>query len=145
MFSVVLLFWSQGFAIVRDDIPVLEVSVASALAVLFVANVLTTVMLSRQGERDDEAKQEPPCAAVISALEDDEAVIARMRETFKLSARETDTLRLAMKNMSAKQMASELFVAESTVNSHLKSLYRKVDVHSKKDLVKLVERYRKQK
>lgn len=74
----------------------------------------------------------------------DEAAIERIQETFGLSKRETDTLRLAFRNKSAKEIAETLFVAESTVNSHIKGIYRKCDVHSRQELIALVRRFRKE-
>lgn len=82
----------------------------------------------------------PPCVTMAS----DEAAIERIQETFGLSKRETDTLRLAFRNKSAKEIAETLFVAESTVNSHIKGIYRKCDVHSRQELIALVRRFRRE-
>ena len=82
----------------------------------------------------------PPCIALAT----DEAVFSKIQESFGLSKRESDTMRLATRNMSAKEMADALFVAESTVNSHLKRIYRKCDVHSRQELISLVNRFRHQ-
>jgi LuxR family transcriptional regulator, maltose regulon positive regulatory protein len=48
-----------------------------------------------------------------------------------LSEREGAVLRLLMTGMSAPEIAAELYVSPSTVRTHLKSLYRKLDVHSR--------------
>lgn len=82
----------------------------------------------------------PPCIALAT----DEVVFSKIQESFGLSKRESDTMRLAARNMSAKEMADALFVAESTVNSHLKRIYRKCDVHSRQELIALVNRFRHQ-
>ena len=82
----------------------------------------------------------PPCVTMAT----DEAAIERIQETFGLSKRETDTLRLAARNKSAKEIAETLFVAESTVNSHIKGIYRKCDVHSRQELVALVNRFKRE-
>ena len=74
----------------------------------------------------------------------DEAVIERIQETFGLSKCETDTLRLAARNKSAKEIAETLFVVESTVNSHIKGIYRKCDMHSRQELVALVNRFKRE-
>lgn len=140
--SVGLLFGSQGFQIDRATFPILAISVISAFAVLFSMNILMAATLSRTASHERKDEKKAPCMTAIDSALSDEAVFLRMKTTFELSARETDTLRLAVKGMSARDMAHGLFVAESTVNSHLKSIYRKTDVHSKKELSKLVERYR---
>lgn len=48
------------------------------------------------------------------------------------------------RHKSAKGIAESLFVAESTVNSHLKGIYRKCDVHSRAELVTLVNRFKRE-
>lgn len=82
----------------------------------------------------------PPCFTMAA----DEAAITRIQESFGLSKRETDTLRLAARSKSAKEIAESLFVAESTVNSHIKGIYRKCDVHSRQELIALVNRFKRE-
>lgn len=82
----------------------------------------------------------PPCVTMAA----DEAAITRIQESFGLSRRETDTLRLAARSKSAKEIAENLFVAESTVNSHIKGIYRKCDVHSRQELIALVNRFKRE-
>jgi LuxR family maltose regulon positive regulatory protein len=52
-----------------------------------------------------------------------------------LSARELDVLRLLAAGMSNREIADELVVAVSTVHSHCKSIYSKLDVHSRSGAV----------
>lgn len=82
----------------------------------------------------------PPCVTMAA----DEAAITRIQESFGLSRRETDALRLAARSKSAKEIAESLFVAESTVNSHIKGIYRKCDVHSRQELIALVNRFKRE-
>lgn len=84
--------------------------------------------------------QVPPCIKFVS----DEMVFRTMKDRFHLSQREVDTLRLAARNKTAKEIAEGLYVAESTVNSHIKGIYRKCDVHSRQELLALIDRYRKE-
>lgn len=81
----------------------------------------------------------PPCISIAT----EENTLSRIQKSFKLSKRELDTLRLASKNLSTRQIAENLFVAESTVNTHLKGIYRKCDVHSRKELIDLFNRFKK--
>jgi LuxR family transcriptional regulator, maltose regulon positive regulatory protein len=48
-----------------------------------------------------------------------------------LSDREQAVLRLMCAGLSAPEIANELYVAASTVRTHLKNIYRKLDVHSR--------------
>ena len=68
----------------------------------------------------------------------DEPAFASIQATYHLTDREIDIARLAAKNLSAKQMAERLFLADSTVYTHLKRIYRKTGVHSKQELAALI-------
>jgi LuxR family transcriptional regulator, maltose regulon positive regulatory protein len=53
----------------------------------------------------------------------------------ELSERELAVLRLLVGELSASQIAQSLYVSPSTVRSHVKSIYRKLGVSSRKDAV----------
>ena len=67
---------------------------------------------------------------------------AGFAETFNLSEREAELAAYARRNWSARRIASELFIAESTVYTHLKRIYRKTDVHSKSELIDLIDSWK---
>jgi LuxR family maltose regulon positive regulatory protein len=52
-----------------------------------------------------------------------------------LSQRELDVLRLLNTHLSATEIAAELFIAPSTVRSHIKNIYSKLNVHSRAEAV----------
>jgi LuxR family maltose regulon positive regulatory protein len=52
-----------------------------------------------------------------------------------LSEREMDVLKLLASGRKGPQIAPELFISYSTVRTHLKSIYRKLDVHNRQDLL----------
>ena len=56
-----------------------------------------------------------------------------------LSEREMDVLRLLSTGLSNPEIAQELFIATSTVRSHLKSIYGKLNVHKRWDAVHRAE------
>lgn len=51
-----------------------------------------------------------------------------------LTPREREIAQLAKARMSSKEIASKLYIADSTVRSTLKSIYSKLDIHSKSEL-----------
>lgn len=53
-----------------------------------------------------------------------------MEKLVCLSGREVDVLRLIARGRTYAQVARELGVSAHTVGSHIKSAYRKLDVHS---------------
>lgn len=64
-----------------------------------------------------------------------EGVAHAMRQTYGLTEKETEVLALLLEGNTYKKIASLLYVSDSTVQSHAKSIYRKADVHTKQDLV----------
>ena len=51
-----------------------------------------------------------------------------------LTEREKEILHLLIKGISYKKIASDIFISIETVNSHIKNVYRKLDVHSRSEL-----------
>ncbi|MCP5085992.1 MAG: hypothetical protein GY952_04185 [Rhodobacteraceae bacterium] len=56
-----------------------------------------------------------------------------------LSQRELDVLRLLNTHLSSTEIAKELFIAPSTVRSHIKNIYSKLNVHSRTEAVARAE------
>ena len=48
-----------------------------------------------------------------------------------LTEREVEVLRLAAMGMSNKQIADQLVLSPNTVNAHIQSIYRKIDISSR--------------
>ena len=59
----------------------------------------------------------------------------KQEKTTPLSMRENDVLDQLCKGASYKEIADTLFVSEETVRSHIKSIYHKLEVHSKAEAV----------
>jgi len=51
-----------------------------------------------------------------------------------LTEREKDILHLLIKGLSYKEIASTIFISVETLNSHIKNIYRKLNVHSRSEL-----------
>ena len=76
------------------------------------------------------ARQEPSDAARIAALSFD----------YHLSRRETDVFALIAHGRSIPYVAETLTISENTVRSHVRRIYDKLGVHSKQELIDLVEK-----
>ncbi|ACV21617.1 two component system sensor kinase SsrB [Slackia heliotrinireducens] len=63
-------------------------------------------------------------------------------DEFKLSRREKDVLRYLAMGYGSSKVADEMGISWNTVRTHTRNLYGKLDVHSKDDLMALVDRYR---
>ncbi|MGV8084378.1 MAG: response regulator transcription factor [Coriobacteriia bacterium] len=64
---------------------------------------------------------------------------AEIVRVYELSSREAEILLLLAKGRSIPFIGEELFLAESTVKSHTKHIYRKLQVHSRQELLNLIE------
>jgi DNA-binding NarL/FixJ family response regulator len=58
----------------------------------------------------------------------------------ELSERELEVARLVVDRMTNKQIAAELFVSLKTVEAHMRNLFRKLDVSSRVEVARAVER-----
>ncbi|HWC80183.1 MAG TPA: response regulator transcription factor [Pseudonocardiaceae bacterium] len=57
-------------------------------------------------------------------------------ETPQLSERETEVLRLVAKGLTARQIADRLFISHRTVESHVQSTLRKLQLHNRVELAR---------
>ncbi len=60
---------------------------------------------------------------------------------YKLSSRERDVLNLWIQGYQIKEIASTLFIAESTVKIHIGSIYSKLDVKNKYEFFEFIKNY----
>jgi len=63
----------------------------------------------------------------------------RTAEQYGLTNRETEILLLFARGRSASFIAEQLFVSNNTVRSHLMHVYTKCDVHSRQELISLID------
>jgi DNA-binding NarL/FixJ family response regulator len=55
-----------------------------------------------------------------------------------LTGREKEILHLLIKGLSYKEIASSIFISIETLNSHIKNIYRKLNVHSRSELAAML-------
>ncbi len=68
------------------------------------------------------------------------ARVALLRREYGLSERETEVLALLYRGNTQKKIAEELVVSLNSVQTYAKTLYRKLGVHSRQELIDLVNR-----
>jgi len=74
------------------------------------------------------AKPEPP---------DGNSSVEAWGQAYGLSQREQEVVLLLVEGNTVKRMGDLLFVAPSTVQSHMKSIYRKMGVHTRQEVIDL--------
>lgn len=67
--------------------------------------------------------------------------VALIASEFKLSNRETEVLGNLSKGRSVPYMREAMVLSKSTIETHVKHIYSKCDVHSKQELLDLIERF----
>ena len=119
-----------------------------AIALALVADSSGRDSATRLEPAVETGAESPVPALEVSVPVDLDAIVAHgtprgafegFAEEFDLSKRETELAELAYRNLSARKIAEELFIAESTVYTHLKRIYRKTGVHSKQELIDLID------
>lgn len=74
-----------------------------------------------------------------SSLSELESAGMRLARRHHLSPRETEVFFLLAKGRNRAFIRDELVIGDETVKSHIKSVYRKIDVHSQQELIGVVE------
>ncbi len=118
------------------DIPV---TLVAALLVLYVLSMAYAGMQRRS--RKDSDTEEGVDKTVYESQPDDpvDARCIIVSEQFDLSPRETDVLVAFAHGRNVAYVARQLCLSENTIRSHSKSLYTKLGIHSKQELLDLVE------
>jgi len=102
----------------------LQQAAARGIAMDYVAKLLAALQGETNGER--RMKEPPPS---LPAPRPSSWLVE------PLSERELEVLRLLTTHLSSTEMAEELVLSVNTVRSHIKSIYSKLNVHSRADAV----------
>lgn len=113
------------------------------LATAFAMAAALVFLLSRHGLRTAvPAVIAAPDAVAISVssegVEGEVASMAALTERYGLSEREAEVMQLLYRGNTQKKIAESLFLSLNSVQTYSKSLYRKLGVHSRQQLIDLV-------
>jgi DNA-binding CsgD family transcriptional regulator len=131
------------------------VFIAFGIAVFF---VLTTLLPLNADETQDGTRERPThnvslpnpvrdSAAAPLEVSSDREMIAelfqkqtqRLARRYALSPRESEIVQYLIRGYSLPSIRNELFIAKSTIDSHVQRIYRKCDIHSRQDLITLFD------
>ncbi len=114
--------------------------IASSCAVLLLLSAL--VLLSNRDVESGWGSMRPGKEAPVS--EPATRACAALAAQYGLSKREVDVVLLIAKGHTRKSIGGELHLAEETVKTHVANIYQKLLIHSKQELVDMLERMEKQ-
>jgi DNA-binding CsgD family transcriptional regulator len=84
-----------------------------------------------------ESTGERPSETVVVIAPSEPEEVARLNvASFGLTPREEEIAKLVARGCSTKEISRALFISEHTVNNHLRSIFEKAGVHSRRELVK---------
>lgn len=98
---------------------------------------------SQPRKEGGEASENPPAnAEKREAIRTTENIASALASECKLSARETEVLRLVLKGRTIARMQEELYITSSTISTHIHHIYQKCGVRNRQELLDLVEERR---
>lgn len=144
VFFGMLLFWIPDFLgrslvythLLANDIQLLA-STSLAAIVIVLAFFLPDRSPDAESLLDDLDEQVPKNARLHAKRSADQACDA-LAAQYDISPREADVLRLLCVGRSRPYIAETLFLSENTVRSHTRNIYQKMQVHSRQELLDLV-------
>ena len=85
--------------------------------------------------------EEPGALTVLDEEERTARTCARVAQRYGLTRREEEVLVLMMRGYTLARIGEELYVADSTMKTHSRHIYRKVGVGNRNELQELVAAY----
>lgn len=131
------IYWNR--VLDAATVSVCALAVMYALSMAYAA-VQKAVRKDSPGGKDEGVTPDGTSSLSATTLTDD---IAERCESlsirYNLTEREKDVLLHLVKGYSIRGISQQLFVTENTVRTHSKNLYRKLDVHSKNEVIDLLD------
>lgn len=76
----------------------------------------------------------------VRAMEAFEHTCQEIAKTYELSARETEVMILVGRGRDLPYICERLFISKPTTNTHIRHIYEKIGIHSKQELIDMLER-----
>ncbi len=96
--------------------------------------VFTLILMSRRPGRLEKGN-----LPVVSSSGEFETSVNWLSTEYGLSLREKEVTELLLRGYILPQIGEELYISHDTVRSHAKSIYRKLGIPRKQELIKMVE------
>ena len=130
------------FASIANGYVVLMVVTLAIMYVMFVALTVALVTRGWRGEPIANATMPASSPAEKPASEADSHTSAsEIASLYGLSEREVEVMGYLSKGRGVSFTAEQLGLSQNTVKAYAKSLYKKLDVHSREELIDLVDEF----
>lgn len=123
---------------------VISLGMCVVLFVMVIVNRRFFMDRLNQVEGTDDVQVGAQPSGELSSDERHEYVMDMIAARYDLTERERETASLMARGYTAKHVAEELTVAVSTVKGYSKSIYRKMGIHRKDELIEIVKETKKQ-
>lgn len=80
-------------------------------------------------------------SVVVSRKDGFDRRVERMIAAYSLSKRESEILPFVLKGRTGERIAAELFISKNTVDTHIRRIYAKCEVHNRQQLIDLSESF----
>ncbi|NTU88519.1 MAG: hypothetical protein HGA54_01215 [Actinobacteria bacterium] len=113
-----------------------------ALGAIYLLSLALFFIFRRKNETFDDEMTETVATVSTgqeSAFESFEQRAHELADTHGLSTREGELLELLVRGHSVVSISERLFISQNTVRGHMKNIYRKLGIHSKKELLDMID------
>lgn len=107
-------------------------AITAFVAVAFCCYQLSRIIVTKASERITDK-------ALELSEQRNEPVLEKIAADYDLTARELDVLRVLAKGQTRSAICEELCISEGTARTHVAHIYSKLDVHSRTELLNLIE------
>lgn len=114
------------------------------LAIMYVMFMALTVALVTRGWRDESVAAAVPASNPVekpASETDSHTPASEIASLYGLSEREVEVMGYLSKGRGVSFTAEQLRLSQNTVKAYAKSLYKKLDVHSREELIDLVDEF----
>lgn len=125
------------FAVTESPLQTTAVLGLFLLALVLWAVAKGDLFANEPGDAANVFKLEPPTPAALA--HEDEAALAAFAQRYGISKREQDVVRLLSKGRNVPFICDELFIAKSTVQTHIKHIYAKTGATNRQELLDVIE------
>lgn len=134
-----------------EALPQYNATRALAVLVVLAVIVLTMALLPAESRKspdkaaEEQSMREYAAKPRASAPQDMQRICDALAKFYQLSPREREVLPYLVRGRNAKHISEELVISEYTAKTHIYNIYKKLDVHSRDDLLNLYEAFEAQK